>query len=237
MTYELFYWPGLQGRGEFVRLALEDAGADYVDMCRINGTDEMQRLMKDGNGGVLPFAPPFLRDDGLVVGQVALILFHLGGKLGLAPVDVQQRYWTQQIQLTITDFVAEVHDTHHPLGPGAYYEDHKPEALLYSEAFRRHRLPKYLGWLESILAGNAASGPWLVGDAASYADLSVFQMIEGLSHAFPKAMTRLMPDYPRLAGVADAVRARPGIAAYLQSDRRVPFNKDGIFRHYPELDD
>ncbi len=237
MTYELFYWPGLQGRGEFVRLALEDAGADYLDVCRMHGNGEMMRLMAGEAGAVQPFAPPFLRDDGLIIGQVALILFHLGGKLGLAPEDAQGRCWTQQIQLTITDFVAEVHDTHHPLGPSAYYEDHKPEAKLYSAAFLRHRLPKYLGWLENVLAGNAAPGPWLVGDKASYADLSVFQMVEGLSHAFPRAMTRLLPAHPRVAELADAVRARPNIAAYLISDRRIPFNEDGIFRAYPELDD
>ena len=34
MVYELHYWPRIQGRGEFVRLALEQAGAEYVDVAR-----------------------------------------------------------------------------------------------------------------------------------------------------------------------------------------------------------
>ena len=236
MTYELFYWPGLQGRGEFVRLALEEACADYVDVCRVRGTGGMMRLMAGENGMVLPFAPPFLRDGNLLVGQVALILFHLGPKLGLSPADAAQRLWLHQIELTLTDFVAETHDTHHPIGPGDYYEDQKPEAARHAAAFRGQRLPKYLGWLEKILARNPAAGGWLVGGGPTYADLSAFQMVEGLTYAFPKAMARLMPDHPRLAALHNAVAARPSIAAYLESDRRIPFNEDGIFRHYPELD-
>jgi glutathione S-transferase len=234
MTYELFYWPGLQGRGEFVRLALEAAGADYVDVCRVSGPNEMMRLMADA--ATPPIAPPFLRDGELLIGQAALILFHLGPKIGLAPAQEKQRLWLHQIQLTVTDFVAETHDTHHPLGPSDYYEDQKPEAMRRASAFRTHRMPKYLGWFESILARNPVQQGWLVGEQLTYADLSVFQMVEGLSYAFPKAMARLMQDYPRIIALRDAVADRPEIAAYLRSQRRLPFNESGIFRHYPELD-
>ncbi len=237
MTYELFYWPGLQGRGEFVRLALEAAGASYVDVCRRNGTGEMTRLMKDTAVLTPAFAPPFLRDGDLMIGQAALILFHLGPRLGLAPEDEAQRLWLHQIQMTITDFVAETHDTHHPLGPTEYYKDQKSEAARRARKFRNKRLPKYFGWLETILARNPASGGWLVGAQLTYADLSVFQMVAGLTYAFPRAMARLIPHYPLCAEVHVGVAAQPNIAAYLASDRRLPFNEDGIFRRYPELDD
>ena len=181
MTYKLYYWPGLQGRGEFVRLALEAAGADYVDVCRENGTDELMRLMR-GEGVTTPsFAPPFLKDGDLLIGQMALILFHLGPKLGLAPEGEAERLWAHQIQLTITDFVLEVHDTHHPLGPGAYYENQKDEARARAEAFRTERLPKFFTWFETIIARNPAASGFLVGDKQGTGDLSLFQLVAGFA--------------------------------------------------------
>ena len=236
MTYALFYWPGIQGRGEFVRLALEAAGAAYVDVCRRDGTDEMKRLMSDNSVITPPLAPPFLRDGDLLIGQVALILFHLGPKLGLAPGDEAARLWLHQIQMTITDFVAEAHDTHHPLGPTRYYEEQKPEALRYAEAFRTQRMPKFLTWFETILARNPAPGGWLVGDRLSYGDLSLFQVVEGLTYAFPKAMAHLMPGCPHIGAAHTSVARTPNVAAYLESDRRQPMNEDDLFRNYPELD-
>lgn len=235
MSYELFYWPGIQGRGEFVRLVLEAAGADYVDVCRVHGTGEMFCLMMDS--AMPPFAAPFLRDGDRLVGQVALILHDLAPKLGLAPAEAGARLWAHQVQLTVTDFVVETHDTHHPIGGDDYYEDQKPEAARRARTFRKTRLPKFLDWFEAILTRNPAPGGWLVDAAPTHADLSLFQLVAGLNYAFPKAMARLMPAHPRCAQVHDAVAELPGIAAYLKSDRRIPFNENGIFRHYPELDD
>ncbi len=229
MTYELFYWPGIQGRGEFVRLALEDAGVSYVDVWRGGG-------MREPDTDTPSFAPPFLRDGDIVVGQVAAILFHLGPKLGLTPGDEKGRLWTHQIQLTIADFVVEAHDVHHPVGAGRYYEEQKPESLRRAEEFRDERAPKFLDWFEGILTRNPAGSAHLAGDATTYADLSLFQMVEGLSYAFPKLMTRLMPDYRLVASLCKSVARRPRIKVYLASDRRLPFNESGIFRHYPELD-
>src|SRR5690606_2122048 len=122
-TYELYYWSGIQGRGEFIRLALEDAGADYVDVVREKGDGIMAGVTA---ATVTPsFAPPFLRDGDVIVGQTALILHYLGPKLGLVPRDPRLRLWVHQIQLTIADCVAEAHDTHHPLGGDLYYEEQK----------------------------------------------------------------------------------------------------------------
>lgn len=236
MTYELHYWPGLQGRGEFVRLALEDAGARYRDVARgpeIEGGGERALMARMARAVPPPFAPPFLVDGERVIGQTANILLHLGPKLNLAPQDEAGRLWVNQMQLTITDLTAEAHDTHHPLDVGAYYEDQKDAAKVRAEAFRDHRIPKYLGWFETLLAGR---GEWLTGDAATYADLSLFQVVEGLTYAFPRAMARAGADLPRVLALAERVRVRPNIAAYLASPRRIPFNEAGIFRHYPELD-
>lgn len=234
MAYELYYWPTLQGRGEFVRLALEAAGADYVDVSRRDDGEAMMRLMKEGP--TPSFAPPFLRLGDRTVGQVAAILAWIGPQLGLAPNGDSDRAWLNQIQLTFADLVAEAHDTHHPVDMMAYYDEQKPEAARRAEGFRKHRIRKFLGWAERVLEHNPSGPQWLVGDRPTYADLSLFQVVEGLRYAFPQATARVTKDTPRVIAVRDRVVALPRIRAYLESPRRIPFNEDGIFRRYPELD-
>lgn len=237
MTYELYYWPEIPGRGEYVRLALEDAGCPYVDMARQpDGVRRMSELMSDPAVARPPFAPPFLKDGDRVIGQTAAILAHLGPRLSLAPEEIEDRLWIHQIQLTIADLVVEAHDTHHPLGAELYYEDQKPEAARRAKSFREQRIPKFLGWFEAILARNPLGDQWLFGDAATYADLSLFHTVEGLRYAFPKAAARALKQTPRVASLAERVPQRPGIKAYALSGRRLAFNEDGVFRHYPELD-
>lgn len=234
MKYELYYWGEIQGRGEYVRLALEEAGADYVDVARrAGGTEKMMRLMA-AKSGTPSFAPPYLKAGKLVIGQTANILLYLGEKHGLAPKTVAGRLWTHQLQLTIADLVVEIHDTHHPIASGLYYEDQKPEAKARSADFLKSRAPKYLGYFERVLG--AGKGKYLVGGRLTYADLSLFQIVAGLRYAFPKAMQRLEKQHKRVAALHDAVAARPNIGRYLESERRIPFNQMGIFRHYPELD-
>ncbi|EJZ19152.1 glutathione S-transferase (plasmid) [Rhizobium sp. Pop5] len=238
MTYELHYWDGIQGRGEFVRLALEEAGADYVDVAREpgRGTAAMFAIMKSESEPHIPFAPPFLKDGDLIIPHVANILLYLGPKLGLAPEDEGLRYIANGLQLTVTDFVAEVHDTHHPIDMSLYYEDQKEEAKARSAAFIRDRIPKFLGYFERVLRQNPEGSHHVVGNALTYVDLSLFQIVEGLTYAFPKAMANRKAEYPALLALRDAVAKRPNIARYLASSRRLAFNEEGIFRHYPELD-
>jgi glutathione S-transferase len=237
MRYELYYWPSIPGRGELVRLALEDAGADYVDVARrSNGVAAMLRFMERRSLAHPPFACPFLRAGEQVIGQTANILLYLGARLGLAPRDEAGRLWTHQLQLTIADWLVEVHDTHHPIGGGLYYEEQKREAKRRSAVFRRERLPLFLDYFERVISHNPAKSGWLVGARASYADLSMFQMISGLRYAFPRAMARAERRRPRLARLHGRVSARASLAAYLASERRLPFNQQGIFRRYPELD-
>jgi len=234
MVYELFYWPSIQGRGEFVRLALEEAGVHYVDVAREPGG--MARMIAAMDGADHPsFAPPFLKAGDVTVGQTANILMFLGERHGLAPQDVQGKYWVNQIQLTIADLVAESHDTHHPIATSLYYEDQRPEAKRRAADFIDTRIPKYFDWFENILA-RPEPKDYLTGDTVSYADLSLFQLVAGLRYAFPKALARIDAGYPLLAALHDRVAARPRIAAYLKSERRLPFNEEGIFRHYIELD-
>jgi len=223
MKYELYYWPSIQGRGEFIRLALEDAGADYVDVARRpKGMQAMAFQMKRNH----VFAPPFLRAGTLVIAQTALILHYLGPRLGLAPKSEAQRLWLHQQQLTISDWLVEVHDTHHPVGSGLYYEDQKPESRRRAEDFRTGRLPKFLGYFERLERPRGVT----------YMDLSLFQMIEGLRYAFPRTMRSIERKYPKLVANHDRVAERPRLAAYLRSKRRIPFNQQGIFRHYAALD-
>jgi glutathione S-transferase len=235
MRYQLFYWPGIQGRGEFVRLALEDAGAAYDDIARKSGgMARMQAMMMKG-GQRPPFAPPFLKAGPLVIAQVAEILFYLGPKLKLAPRVEADRLWLHQLQLTVTDFVKEIHDTHHPLGGEFYYEDAKPEAKRFSENFISARAPKYLGYFERVL--RKSGGPYALGRRFTYVDLSLFQLVEGLRYAFPRAMQRIEAEVPRVVAVRERVAARERIQKYLASPRRLAFNESGVFRHYPELDE
>ncbi|MBP2228447.1 glutathione S-transferase [Azospirillum agricola] len=235
--YELYYWPEIQGRGEFVRLALEAAGAPYRDVARgEGGVEAMMRLLEAPDVRTPSFAPPFLRDGEILVGQVAAILHHLGPKLGLAPDDAAGRLWLHQIQLTVTDFVVEIHDTHHPVGNRFYYEEQKAEALRRAAQFREDRIPKFLGWFETILTRNPAGPEHLVGDRLSHADTSLFQLVEGLRYAFPRTMARMEPAWPKTVALHDRVAALPRIQAYCGSGRRIPFNENGIFRAYPELD-
>lgn len=240
MAYELHYWDGLQGRGEFVRLALEEAGAPYVDVARGSKEDGqgMSAMMAEleSDGPYPPFAPPFLKDGDLIVPHVANILFYLGPKLKLAPRDEGLRIVANGLQLTIADLVTEVHDTHHPIASGLYYEDQKNEAKARTKDFIAHRIPKFMGYFERVLAQNPDGPQHMVGKALSYVDLSMFQIVEGLRYAFPKATKHLADHYPHVIALHDAVAARPHIAAYVASERRLPFNETGIFRHYPELD-
>jgi glutathione S-transferase len=236
MRYELYYWPTIQGRGEFVRLALEEAGADYVDVARKDKAGEaaMMKIIDDARSARPPFAPPFLKAGKLVIAQTANILFHLGPRLNLSPRDEAARLWAHQLQLTITDLVVEVHDTHHPIASGLYYEQQKPAAKRRSKEFWQHRVPKFLGYFERVLQNNG--GQYLVGRRLTDVDLSLFQNIEGLRYAFPKHMKRFEKKIPGLVALHDRVAQRPRIKAYLASDRRIPFNEWGIFRYYKELD-
>jgi len=238
---ELYYWPMIQGRGEFVRLLLEEAGADYVDVARLpkrqGGMTAMARFLEGAEPGALPFAPPFVRVGDVVVSQTTNILAFLAPRLGLVPESLSLRAEANQVQLTIADFVDEVHDVHHPIAGSLYYEDQKKEAKRRARYFVGERMPKYLGWLENLLArNNRSTTRWLVGSDLTYVDLSAFQLLEGLGYAFPNALARLEPMTVRLRALHDRVAERPRIAAYLASTRRLPFNQQGIFRSYPELD-
>jgi glutathione S-transferase len=237
MRYELYYWPMIQGRGEYIRLALEEAGADYIDAAREpDGMAAMQRLL-DGETTPRPsFAPPFLKAGRLLIGQTATILLYLGDQHGLAPSSLAGRLWVHQLQLTIADLVAEIHDTHHPIASALYYQEQKDAAKRRSQDFIANRLPKFFHYFETILTANKNERHFLAGAKPSYADLSLFQVKTGLDYAFPRAMSQAMPNYPRITALAEHVAARPRVAAYLASDRRIPFNEDGIFRHYDELD-
>ena len=237
MRYELYYWAGIQGRGEFVRLALEEAAADYVDVAReAGGEGAMMRLLDGEEVERPPFAPPYLKAGRLLIGQTANILRYLGPRHDLVPASEAGRLWAHQLQLTIADFVDEIHDTHHPIASSRYYEDQREEALARAADFVKSRAAKYLGYFERVLERNRAGAQHLVGAELTYPDLSLFQVVAGLRYAFPRAMTRLERQYPRAVALHGRVAEHPRIAAYLASERRIAFNRHGIFRHYPELD-
>ena len=240
MIYELYYWPGIQGRGEFVRLALEEGGAEYIDVALVpeesgGGVPAMMRFLEGPDVARPPFAPPFLKAGRRVIGQTPNILLFLGPRLGLAPRDAAGKLWVHQLQLTLADFIVEIHDTHHPLGGGLYYEEQKPEAKRRSKEFLANRLPKYLGYFEHVIVRNPDGKRWLSGSALTYADLSLAQVVAGLRYAFPQSSADALRACPRVAALHDAVFARPRIKRYAASGRRLAFNNDDLFRRYPEL--
>ena len=233
---QLYYWPEIPGRGEFVRLALEYAGAPYEDVLRgARGYEREETLLADPALTLPPFAPPYLVAGGQVIAQTANILLYLGTRLGLAPRGEAGRLRAHQLQLTLADWLVEAHDTHHPIGVGLYYEEQKKESIRRAADYRANRLPKFLDYFARVLA--ASGGPWLMGRRLTYPDLSLFQMLAGHRYAFPRALARLEPTYPRLVDLHDRVGSHPRLAAYFRSSRRLAFNQQGIFRHYPELDD
>ena len=240
MRYELYYWPSIQGRGEFVRLALEEGGADYVDVARLSGRAQgvpaLLRFLESKTIEHPPFAPPFLKAGERVIAQTANILAYLGPRLGLVPKAEAGRLWANQLQLTVTDFLVQIHDTHHPIAGSLYYREQKAEARRSAKYFTRDRLPKFLEYFETVLERNPSRRGFMVGRALSYVDLSMFQLIAGLRYAFPRTMAKAERDISGLVALHDLVLARPRLAAYLASARRIPFNQSGIFRHYPELD-
>lgn len=230
--YELYYWPSIQGRGEFVRLVFEQGGVPYDDVARRpGGVTAMTKRMRE-HEGVAPFAPPFVKHGRLVVAQTPVICAWLGERFDLAPHDEAGRLHARQIQLTIADVVTEVHDTHHPIAVSEYYEDQKPEAARRAKSFTEERMPKFLGWLERVV-----HGPLTFGGKVTYVDLSIFQLVMGLEYAFPNALRRVTRETPKLLALRDRVRELPRVRDYLLSERRIPFNEDGIFRRYPELDE
>jgi len=241
MRYTLYYWPGIQGRGEYVRLALEYAGAQYVDTALVpekkgGGVAALERYLSGRGVPRPPFAPPFLKAGRLLIGQSTNILQYLGRHLRLAPREEAGSLWTHQLQLTIADFIVEIHDTHHPIGGGLYYEQQKAPAKARTREFLANRLPKFLGYFERVIERNPARAVGMVGARLTYADLSMAQVIAGLEYAFPKAMRKAMPKYPRLRALADHVFSQPRIARYLASRRRLAFNNDDLYRRYPGLD-
>jgi glutathione S-transferase len=241
-AYQLYYWPMIQGRGEFVRLALEDAGAEYVDVARLpeaegGGVRALVSLLRSETEPHPPFAPPILKAEGQLISQTANILRFLAPRLGLIEDDEELRIWANGVQLTIADFAYEVHDTHHPIGVSLYYEDQKVEAQRRSRIFASERLPKFLDYFERILARNAAgAGQYLAGTRHSYLDLSMFQLLSGLAYAFPNVLSANEPRIPRLIALRNRVAERERVAAYLASPRRIAFNEHGLFRYYAELD-
>ncbi|MAV87375.1 MAG: glutathione S-transferase [Rhodospirillaceae bacterium] len=241
MAYKLYYWPHIQGRGEVVRLALEYSNSEYEDVAR-NVSDPgsartlITEFLNNNNNVNLPFAPPFLIDGDSVIAQAALILHYLAPKIDLVSEREDERLFAHQIQLTVTDLLMEVHDTHHPISNSLYYEDQIEEAKKRTTNFIENRIPKYLKYFETILINNHKTNDWLVGNKLSYADLSLFQIIEGLRYAFPQATSKVERDFPHVINVRNKVETIPNINAYLKSSRRIPFNTMGVFRYYPELD-
>jgi len=233
MAYDLWYWPGIQGRGEFVRLALEAAGVPYRDRARADGVEALVDDL-DARSGIRPYAPPYLVDGDFCIAQVAHILAWAGEKHGFGAGDGKTDLQLIMLQLTISDIVAEAHNVHHPIAGDLYYEEQKDAAVRAAENFREQRIPKFFRYFEDALS--AHDGPFVLGGKWSHVDTSLFQLIEGLRYAFPIRMKAIESEYPRLIACHDAAAELAEIKDYLASDRRIAFNEDGIFRHYPELD-
>lgn len=238
--YNLYYWPGLPGRGEFVRLILEDGGAAYSDVARLpesegGGVPAILAFLKGQRPGLVPLAPPFLQVGELVLAQTANICLYLARRLSLVPESQGAQAEAMQLLLTVADFVAEVHDTHHPVTTTLPYEEQKDEAKKRTHLFLAQRLPKFMGYFDNTISRHG--GTFALGAECTCVDLALFQLISGMRYAFPRSFARTEDSIPHVIGVHDRVADRPNIATYLASERRLPFGQSGIFRQYPELDE
>jgi glutathione S-transferase len=246
--YELIYWPSLPGRGEFVRLVLEAGGASYSDIAAKSIPDSAQAvlgLIAESNIGDATnppiFAPPFLRHGDLSMNQTMNILRYLAPKFGLEGDGSEAtKVHLASIAATIFDGLCnEAHETHHPIASSAYYEDQKPEAAKRAKNYIEERLPKFLTYVTRVLkAKTSGGGPWLYGGTFTYADIVLFQCIDGNLFAFPKTMAKLRADskYDGVFKLYEAVKEVPKIAAYLSGKRPYQYG-EGIWRHYPELEE
>ncbi|KAG4413990.1 hypothetical protein IFR04_012857 [Cadophora malorum] len=246
--YELIYWPGLPGRGEHIRLAFEESGIPYTDSAFDPKCMDLvlSHISPENHGDSLnpPIcAPPILKHGSLIINQTPNILLYLGPKLGLVPTAEEDEggvYHVNQLTLTALDGLSnEVHDVHHPVDTGLYYEDQKEEAKRKADGYLKNRLPKFLGYFERVLGGEASKGgEWLYGGRLTYADLVLFQCVDGIKEAFPNAMKRIENEgkFSKVFALHKRVEERPNIKDYLASNRRQAYGM-GIYRHYPELDE
>ncbi|KAL3427778.1 glutathione s-transferase [Phlyctema vagabunda] len=243
--YELIYWPGMPGRGEHVRLLFEEAGVPYSDAAKSDDaiplvTTQISASNLGDAENPPPLAPPILKHGNLTLSQTSNILLYLGERFDLAGGLPDGKWRVNSLALTALDGLSnEAHDTHHPIASSLYYEDQKDEALRKAKDYRETRLPKFLAYFQRVLHGEASKGgEWLYGGTFTYADLVLFQCLDGLKFAFPKALQRLEKggEYDTVFKLYDSVKSRPKIKAYLESERRVEYSQ-GIYRHYPELDD
>lgn len=235
-SYTLYYWPSIPGRGEFVRLVLEALGAPYRDVAREESVEEgsalVQKMRQQAPFARRHFAPPLLEGDGVVLSQTPVICSWLGERHGLIPDGEQARVEGRVWQATIADIVNEVHALHHPIATSLYFEDQREEARRATREFCEERLDT---WLEHLEGGISEEGPFLFGATLSHVDCALFQLVRGLRYALPGPMQARHTNIPRLSALCEAVAAQDRIARYLESARCIPFNEDGIFRHYPEL--
>lgn len=235
MSYQLWYWPDIPGRGEFIRLPMEAAGIAY---------SEPARTAADGLAAVAAyletldqqpaFAVPLLDTGSEQIAQTPNILAFLGEEHGIGPAGAAQRRYLNQLQIDMADFAEEMHSTHHPVSAYLYYEDQKAEAARVAEAFRTDRVGKYLAHFER--AARTSDGDWLVGDEWSCGDTSMAQLLDGLCYAFPRRMAILAPEFRKLQTIRRKISALAGIVSYRQSSRWQAFNQEGLLRHYPEHD-
>ncbi|KAK3723430.1 hypothetical protein LTR37_001682 [Vermiconidia calcicola] len=251
--YELLYHPGVPGRGEPIRLLLEAAGVPYNDIANQekNGYDTVQKIcmnkaLESDNGNPPVFSPPALRVPGagkdgkaLVISQTPNILSYLGDRTGMAG-DEQEKYWVAQLALTALDLANEVHDSHHPIAVAKYYEEQKEESKGKSKDIRENRFPKFFSYFQRTLQGNkergGVEGKYMVGKQLTYADTTIWQVLDGCMFAFPKEMEARKEEFPDLLqGFYESVKSEKGLKEYLASDRRLEYSM-GIFRQYPELD-
>jgi glutathione S-transferase len=202
-VFELIYWPGDPGRAEHIRLALEYAGAKYIDTALSKDalTTVLAQISDDQLGDSLNppcYAPPILRHGQLAINQTPNVLLYLGPKLGLVPgIDENPNnlFRVNALALSALDGLSnEVHNCHHPISTSLYYEEQKDESIRASTAWVTKRLPIFLAYFQKVLSGEASGqGPWLFGGKTSYADLVLYH-VRAFAHFIPLPVNRVGAD-------------------------------------------
>ena len=204
MAYRLFYWEK-RGRGEQIRLLLNELGQEYEDVY-VPMNEEFMKLKRQGPGTLYFGSVPMLEDGDFKLAQGPVIMNYLGRKHGLMPADLQPAAKTEAMVVGAEDMRMAYFRL---LGDGR----EEKQAKFVGGAWNDRWLSAWSGLIEL----NGDTG-YLVGSTLTQADLAVWDALDAIITWIDGAT---FASFARVQKFYESIKARPAIASYLASDRRI----------------